>query len=219
MENDVQSWLQWLGGQTGPQDLTHLRLVSAACSFCAQLPFPLPSGNFPACVSHCCCFSEPCPPSSVLSSMAEQDVENELLDYEEDEEPQAPPESAPPPPKKDVKGSYVSIHSSGFRDFLLKPELLRAIVDCGFEHPSEGTHPWVLPPSALLSLPRRGPLSHLVRGLHGGTSIRFLIAHVLSSLSPARVYPTSHSGHGRPVPGQVRDGQDSSFCVGHSAAD
>ena len=40
--------------------------------------------------------------------------------------------------KKDVKGNYVSIHSSGFRDFLLKPELLRAIVDCGFEHPSEG---------------------------------------------------------------------------------
>jgi len=33
------------------------------------------------------------------------------------------------------KGSYVAIHSSGFRDFLLKPELLRAIVDCGFEHP------------------------------------------------------------------------------------
>jgi hypothetical protein len=33
---------------------------------------------------------------------------------------------------------YVGIHSSGFRDFLLKPELLRAIQDCGFEHPSEG---------------------------------------------------------------------------------
>lgn len=40
---------------------------------------------------------------------------------------------------KDVKkGSYVSIHSTGFRDFLLKSELLRAISDCGFEHPSEG---------------------------------------------------------------------------------
>ncbi|KAK9480844.1 P-loop containing nucleoside triphosphate hydrolase protein [Lipomyces japonicus] len=37
----------------------------------------------------------------------------------------------------DKKGSYVGIHSTGFRDFLLKPELLRAIVDCGFEHPSE----------------------------------------------------------------------------------
>lgn len=40
--------------------------------------------------------------------------------------------------KKDVKkGSYVGIHSSGFRDFLLKSELLMAINDCGFEHPSE----------------------------------------------------------------------------------
>lgn len=77
--------------------------------------------------------------------MAEQDVENELLDYDEDEEPQAPQESTPAPPKKDVKGSYVSIHSSGFRDFLLKPELLRAIVDCGFEHPSEGMLPWSTP--------------------------------------------------------------------------
>ncbi|KHG15174.1 DEAD-box ATP-dependent RNA helicase 56 -like protein [Gossypium arboreum] len=33
---------------------------------------------------------------------------------------------------------YVGIHSSGFRDFLLKPKLLRSIVDSGFEHPSEG---------------------------------------------------------------------------------
>lgn len=34
--------------------------------------------------------------------------------------------------------SYVGIHATGFKDFLLKPEILRAIVDCGFEHPSEG---------------------------------------------------------------------------------
>ena len=68
----------------------------------------------------------------------------ELLDYDEEENP---PEAAGQNEangaenaiaKKPVKGSYVSIHSSGFRDFLLKPELLRAIVDCGFEHPSEG---------------------------------------------------------------------------------
>ncbi|KAF1940644.1 ATP-dependent RNA helicase-like protein sub2 [Clathrospora elynae] len=37
----------------------------------------------------------------------------------------------------DKKGSYVGIHSTGFRDFLLKDELVRAITDCGFEHPSE----------------------------------------------------------------------------------
>lgn len=40
--------------------------------------------------------------------------------------------------RPDKKGSYVGIHSTGFRDFLLKSELLRAITDCGFEHPSEG---------------------------------------------------------------------------------
>ena len=37
-----------------------------------------------------------------------------------------------------VRGHYVGIHTSNFRDFILKPELLRAVVDCGFEHPSEG---------------------------------------------------------------------------------
>ncbi|ORY12323.1 P-loop containing nucleoside triphosphate hydrolase protein [Clohesyomyces aquaticus] len=37
----------------------------------------------------------------------------------------------------DKKGSYVGIHTTGFRDFLLKNELVRAITDCGFEHPSE----------------------------------------------------------------------------------
>lgn len=58
----------------------------------------------------------------------------DLLDYEEEEQTIQKDE----PAKKEVKGTYVSIHSSGFRDFLLKPEILRAIVDCGFEHPSEG---------------------------------------------------------------------------------
>merc|ERR1711865_194653 len=46
------------------------------------------------------------------------------------------------------KGSYAAIHASGFRDFLLKPELLRAIVDCGFEHPSEVQHACI--PQAIL---------------------------------------------------------------------
>lgn len=85
--------------------------------------------------------------------MAEND-ESELLDYEEDEEPQGAPESAAPAGKKEVKGSYVSIHSSGFRDFLLKPELLRAILDCGFEHPSEGkgAQGWIFPRIAFINV-------------------------------------------------------------------
>lgn len=83
----------------------------------------------------------------------------ELLDYSDSEDiavPQPAPVAAAPAAAAvadelnadevltikqengDKKGSYVGIHSTGFRDFLLKPELLRAIVDCGFEHPSEG---------------------------------------------------------------------------------
>lgn len=33
---------------------------------------------------------------------------------------------------------YVGIHSMGFRDLLLKSELLCTIMDFGFEHPTEG---------------------------------------------------------------------------------
>lgn len=40
------------------------------------------------------------------------------------------------------------MHSSGFKDFLLKPELNRAITDCGFEHPSEVQHECI--PQAIL---------------------------------------------------------------------
>jgi len=79
------------------------------------------------------------------------DVENELLDYDEDEQTTEAAETAvAPAAKKDVKGTYVSIHSSGFRDFLLKPELLRAIVDCGFEHPSAVQHECI--PQAILGM-------------------------------------------------------------------
>ncbi|KAF3634388.1 DEAD-box ATP-dependent RNA helicase 15 [Capsicum annuum] len=71
--------------------------------------------------------------------------EEELLDYEEDDE--KIPDSATKVNGESAKKGYVGIHSSGFRDFLLKPELLRAIVDSGFEHPSEGKLPcsWIEP--------------------------------------------------------------------------
>lgn len=73
-------------------------------------------------------------------------AEEDLIDYS-DEELETQKTTAPANGKKaeaaagdnvDKKGSYVGIHSTGFRDFLLKPELIRAITDCGFEHPSEG---------------------------------------------------------------------------------
>ena len=82
--------------------------------------------------------------------------EEDLIDYSDDEIPQTEAAGTTTATKggtngdakkgdltvtggsADKKGSYVGIHSTGFRDFLLKPELLRAITDCGFEHPSEG---------------------------------------------------------------------------------
>jgi len=74
--------------------------------------------------------------------------EEELLDYEEEEE--AAPADGAKTTEVAVKKGYVGIHSTGFRDFLLKPELLRAIVDCGFEHPSEVQHECI--PQAILGM-------------------------------------------------------------------
>ncbi|KAJ1956907.1 Suppressor of the cold-sensitive snRNP biogenesis mutant brr1-1 [Dipsacomyces acuminosporus] len=85
------------------------------------------------------------------------DHAEELIDYEEEEDETLQPTAtttegvaadgageeaaadgeAAKGEAKDNKGSYVGVHSTSFRDFLMKPELLRAIVDCGFEHPSE----------------------------------------------------------------------------------
>merc|ERR1719211_922743 len=75
-------------------------------------------------------------------------VEEDILDYEE--EPVTDVATSKSASQIGVKGTYVSIHSSGFRDFLLKPEILRAIVDCGFEHPSEVQHECI--PQAVLGM-------------------------------------------------------------------
>ena len=75
--------------------------------------------------------------------------EEDLIDYSDEDiqEPQPAAATRAGPANGDkaadgvgdkTKGSYVGVHSTGFRDFLLKPELLKAITDCGFEHPSEG---------------------------------------------------------------------------------
>jgi len=85
--------------------------------------------------------------------MTDADVNDDLLDYEEEENTEqtdAGKNGVENKKEGAVKGNYVSIHSSGFRDFLLKPEILRAIVDCGFEHPSEVQHECI--PQAVLGM-------------------------------------------------------------------
>jgi ATP-dependent RNA helicase UAP56/SUB2 len=77
--------------------------------------------------------------------------EEELLDYSDSEEiiQQQQTDNIAAAGEKteetDKKGSYVGIHTTGFRDFLLKPEIVRAIGDCGFEHPSEGMYLSIFP--------------------------------------------------------------------------
>ncbi|WZY80332.1 hypothetical protein YC2023_026716 [Brassica napus] len=100
--------------------------------------------------------------------------EEELLDYEEEDEKVL--DSGNKVNGDAVKKGYVGIHSSGFRDFLLKPELLRAIVDSGFEHPSEGKY---------LSIVLRGCLDHEVR-------IFVMIDFVLSTDISLITFPVQH---------------------------
>jgi len=49
---------------------------------------------------------------------------------------------------RDVRADAAAIRASGFRDFLLKLELMQGIVECGFEHPSEVQHACI--PQAVL---------------------------------------------------------------------
>jgi len=76
-----------------------------------------------------------------MSETNQEDI-SDLVDYEEEENVNLT-ENAEAKSQDKVKelkkGSYVGINSSGFRDFLLKSELLLAVTDCAFEHPSEGT--------------------------------------------------------------------------------
>jgi ATP-dependent RNA helicase UAP56/SUB2 len=72
-------------------------------------------------------------------------AEEEFVDYEEDDVQQETKAES-----KITKGHYAGIHTSNFKDFILKPELLRAVIDCGFEHPSEVQHECI--PHALLGM-------------------------------------------------------------------
>eukprot|EP00727_Mastigamoeba_balamuthi_P011904 m51a1_g7336 putative atp-dependent rna helicase uap56 (425) ;mRNA; f:192287-194093 len=72
----------------------------------------------------------------------------ELTEYDSDEDKQIDNSVTAESQKEEKQGTYVAMHSAGFKEFLLRPELLRAITDCGFEHPSEVQHQAI--PQAIL---------------------------------------------------------------------
>lgn len=72
-----------------------------------------------------------------------------LIDYNDEEDAQV--NAAPLQDEKSVttkylkwnrydfyRGHYAGVGGSGFQSFFLKDEIMKAISECGFEHPSEG---------------------------------------------------------------------------------
>eukprot|EP00878_Enallax_costatus_P000762 GHUV01000880.1.p1 GENE.GHUV01000880.1~~GHUV01000880.1.p1 ORF type:complete len:429 (+),score=142.27 GHUV01000880.1:187-1473(+) len=99
----------------------------------------------------------------------------ELLDYEEEENP----EQAAGAAKADAgKKGYVGIHSTSFKDMLLKEPLFDAIQRCGFEHPSEVQHEAI--PQAMM---RQDILCQAKSGM-GKTAV-FVIS-ILQNLEPKK---------------------------------
>lgn len=67
-----------------------------------------------------------------------QPIADDLPDYDividdANDEPQAPVANA----VSKVTKPHVGVHSSSFKDMMLRPELQQSILDCGFEHPSD----------------------------------------------------------------------------------
>eukprot|EP01061_Rhynchopus_euleeides_P038040 TRINITY_DN65411_c0_g1_i1.p1 TRINITY_DN65411_c0_g1~~TRINITY_DN65411_c0_g1_i1.p1 ORF type:complete len:439 (+),score=217.17 TRINITY_DN65411_c0_g1_i1:59-1375(+) len=76
-----------------------------------------------------------------MTDVKKEEGETDLLDFN-DEEPQ------PVATEQRADAGYSTAQIRGFREFLLKPELNRAITDNGFEHPSEVQHQAI--PAAML---------------------------------------------------------------------
>lgn len=65
--------------------------------------------------------------------MAETEVEYDYEQHQDDAADQGPTQVKP-------TGLYSGVHLTGFKDFFLKPAITRAIMDAGFEAPSEVQH-------------------------------------------------------------------------------
>ncbi|KAK7352715.1 hypothetical protein VNO80_18143 [Phaseolus coccineus] len=154
-----------------PLHPTFLFILHLAGISLFQNPTNLYLGQNPSLIYHSIC---------IMGETKDETYEEELIDYEEEED-KAPDSVGAKVNGEATKKGYVGIHSSGFRDFLLKPELLRAIVDSGFEHPSEVQHECI--PQAILGMD--------------------VICQAKSGMGKTAVFVLSTLQQIDPVPGQV----------------
>eukprot|EP01120_Amphizonella_sp_Union-15-10_P014367 TRINITY_DN6939_c0_g1_i2.p1 TRINITY_DN6939_c0_g1~~TRINITY_DN6939_c0_g1_i2.p1 ORF type:complete len:438 (+),score=83.21 TRINITY_DN6939_c0_g1_i2:29-1315(+) len=111
--------------------------------------------------------------------MSMDDNIDDIPDYSDEEKDEQPKldEKKPADAKQAKRSSdHISVHTSGFRELLLKPELMQAIAAAGFEHPSEVQHEGI--PAGILG---KDLLIQAKSGL-GKTAV--FVLSVLHSLEP-----------------------------------
>ncbi|MES1914654.1 MAG: hypothetical protein MHM6MM_006702 [Cercozoa sp. M6MM] len=71
--------------------------------------------------------------------MSAEEHKEEFVDFDDDDVPTGEQESSSAAAGDEgvPKGSHAGVQARSFKELLLKPELLSALADCGFEHPSE----------------------------------------------------------------------------------
>jgi hypothetical protein len=144
--------------------------------------------------------------SSVLSMTMPE--EPELEEYEELEEDQQVAEIDNAAGK-----GYVGIHSVSFDDMQLKRELMRAIQDSGFEHPSESTKHASLDIVKLRHGIYPRCICNFIARSTSGLASRF-IHNGLRECSSATMYPYCFTRPRCHRSGKIRHGEDSCLCLG-----
>eukprot|EP01071_Lankesteria_metandrocarpae_P012607 Lankesteria_metandrocarpae@DN6083_c0_g1_i1.p1 len=105
------------------------------------------------------------------------------------------------------RGNYVAIHASGFRDFFLKPELVRAIGDAGFEHPSEVQHETI--PHAITGV------DVLCQAKSGMGKTAVFVLSILQQLSPSDAVTLNTTGSTVATSGSAAESTGGSvLCIG-----
>jgi ATP-dependent RNA helicase UAP56/SUB2 len=85
-----------------------------------------------------------------MATDPEDAIPADFDDIEVDDDKEVEPAAAAADAGDAPKPHYTAIYAAGFKEFLLKPELLKAVADSGFEHPSEVQHECI--PQALLGM-------------------------------------------------------------------
>ena len=101
----------------------------------------------------------------------------------------------------------IAVRSSGFKEFMLNKEVYRAVLENGFEHPSEGTPLLLLRPAAMVVCLHAVQHECIPQALLG----RDLVCQAKSGMGKTAVFVIAILHQIRPVPNTV-----SAIVLGHT---